>query len=692
MIGIFSRGILRIPGLEDFLGEPVVKLGLLRADASLSAVACWGRRPSTARARTYAARRNLPLISLEDGFLRSVRPGAEAPPLSMVVDRTGIYYDATQSSDLEDLLQSSADVMLGCAADVGEAIRLVLAHRLAKYNHAPPVAASMLGEKRGRRILVVDQTAGDASVIYGGASARTFTDMLQAARRENPGAVIFVKTHPEVSNGVKQGYLTNVRDDENTIVLRESVNPISLIEHMDHVYVVTSQMGFEALLAGKTVSCFGIPWYSGWGVTDDRQSCARRTTSRSIPELFAAAYFHYTRYLDPTTLQVGTIFDVINWLIRQKSYLRDVPGCTFAVGYRRWKATNVRPFLELDGSKVQFVRDAAALALLSPSKHDRIVTWGVDVPADVREVADHSGARLIRMEDGFVRSVGLGSDFIRPMSLVLDSRGLYFDPRGDSDLEDLLNSRQFSDDELARAAQVRAYIVEHGITKYNIEQRGRPRWNSGGAEVVLVPGQVEDDASIRWGCENIKTNLSLLQQARLSCPNAYIVYKPHPDVAARNRRGAIDWSDALRYADHIETSFSIVSCIDAADAIHTMTSLSGFDALLRQKRVTVYGRPFYAGWGLTEDRLPLFRRGRSLCLDQLVAGALLQYPLYWDSTLKGATSCEAVLSRLVAVRRESESLKAGGAGRLILFLDRFILKSSMWLRGEFRIADSKALS
>ena len=692
MIGIFSRGILKIPGLEAFLDEPVVRLGLSGGEASLSAVAGWGRRPSTVRARAYAARRKYPFISLEDGFLRSLRPGAENPPLSMVIDRTGIYYDATRSSDLESLLQSGADVLRGREADVGEAIRLVLAHRLAKYNNAPLATSSMVKGEGGRRVLVVDQTAGDASVVYGGASARTFTDMLKAARHENPGAVIFVKTHPEVSNGAKQGYLTDVQDDENTVVLRESVNPISLIEHMDHVYVVTSQMGFEALLGGKKVSCFGIPWYSGWGVTDDRQRCARRTANRSIEELFSAAYFDYTRYLDPTTLKAGTIFNVIDWLTRQRSYLREAPGRTFAVGYRRWKAANVRPFLELDGSEVKFVRDAERLALFSPSKSDRIVTWGVDAPATVREVADHAGAQLIRMEDGFVRSVGLGSDFISPMSLVLDSRGLYFDPRRNSDLEELLNSRQFSEGELDRAAQVRAYIVEHGITKYNIERRGGPDWKSGGAEVVLVPGQVEDDASIRWGCEDVKTNLDLLQQARLSCPDAYIVYKPHPDVAAKNRRGSVDWSDALRYADCVETSFSIVSCIDAADAIHTMTSLSGFDALLRKKRVTVYGRPFYAGWGPTEDRLPARRRQRSLSLDQLVAGALLHYPLYWDSTLKGATSCEAVLSRLVAVRHESESARAGGAGRFFPILDRFILKSSMWLRGEFRIADTKVLS
>ena len=48
-------------------------------------------------------------------------------------------------------------------------------------------------------------------------------------------------------------------------------------------------------------------------------------------------------------------------------------------------------------------------------------------------------------------------------------------------------------------------------------------------------------------------------------------------------------------------------------------------AIYSGKRVVVYGRPFYAGWGLTQDRGAAFeadRRKRILSLDELVAGAL----------------------------------------------------------------------
>jgi capsular polysaccharide export protein len=227
----------------------------------------------------------------------------------------------------------------------------------------------------------------------------------------------------------------------------------------------------------------------------------------------------------------------------------------------------------------------------------------------------------------------------------------------------MLASRTFTEDDLARAQAVRAFIVQHGITKYNMEPRDTATWGkearSSGRTVVLVPGQVETDESIRLGCTTVRTNLALLQAVRSSLPNAFIIYKPHPDVASGNRRGKVGLKAALQIADHVETSLSVVSCIEAVDEVHTMTSLAGFDALIRSKRVVTYGQPFYAGWGLTEDRArhasAFKRRTRRLSLDELVAGALLHYPIYWDWDLKGYTTCEAVLHRIMEQRTELEA-------------------------------------
>tara|TARA_R110000782_G_scaffold78276_3_gene155046 strand:- start:89636 stop:90751 length:1116 start_codon:yes stop_codon:yes gene_type:complete len=354
------------------------------------------------------------------------------------------------------------------------------------------------------------------------------------------------------------------------------------------------------------------------------------------------------------------------------------------IGFQRWKHPQLAPILSVQPRRAIFVPDAAAARRLNPGPDDMLVWWSCDPPPGAIELARESDAGVLRMEDGFIRSVGLGSDLIPPLSLVLDQRGIFFDPRQISDLEHILLTEKFSPDELERARNLRSYIVRHGLTKYNLEPRIRAEWPSQGREVILVPGQVEDDASIRFGCSDVRTNAGLLKAAREANPAAFIVYKPHPDVMSGNRRGRLALREARTWADHIETDLSVTSCIDACDALHTMTSLAGFDALLRGKRVVTYGQPFYAGWGLTEDRdahdTALVRRsGRVLTLDELVAGALLRYPLYWDAQARAYTDCETVLRRIVATRDALE--RSGGLEKLRSgYARRQRRKAIAWLR------------
>lgn len=158
----------------------------------------------------------------------------------------------------------------------------------------------------------------------------------------------------------------------------------------------------------------------------------------------------------------------------------------------------------------------------------------------------------------------------------------------------------------------------------------------------------------------MRSNARLLAAVRSARPDAFIVYKPHPDVSSGNRIGALAPGEAARWADHVETCHGVTSCIDACDELHTITSLAGFDALLRGKPVTTHGLPFYAGWGLTTDLATgsaLQRRTRRLAIDELVAGALIRYPLYWDPILQGFTTATAVARQL---QLERDALVAQG--------------------------------
>ena len=698
-----SRGVAKIPFLPNYLGGAVVRVSggfrhflQKKRPPSVKAVVGWGRRPGTEKAQTFAQKNNLPYVCLEDGFLRSFGTGESFPPLSLIIDTEGVYYDSRTPSALENILNSPKDVLAENEVEIVQAKELILKHGLSKYNHAPAFDSSKLAP--GKRVLVVDQTNGDMSVTYGGADQSTFETMLSAAQIENPDATIYVKTHPEVSSGRKKGYLSRIKNSK-VVILKDLINPISLIREMNVVYVVTSTMGFEALLQDKRVVCFGVPWYAGWGVTEDRQVCPRRCRSRSINELFAAAYWHYSRYINPLNHQLGQLADVIDWVVRQKQMAKRLQGeqpkgRLIGLGFARWKAYNLKPMFALNPSKLKFVGTQSQLDNINPTEEDTFVVWGAKIPKKFKLSLTPSISlvapvilspnillkslpnlaiklpllteialpqNLMHLEDGFIRSVGLGSDLIRPLSIVIDGRGIYFDASKPSDLEHLLNTVEFDQSEIERAQKVRALIVQHQITKYNHEPHQTIYWDNQNELTILVPGQVEDDASIQLGCTTIQTNLQLLHAVRNANQSAYIVYKPHPDVMSGNRKGLLHVNAVKNLVNHIETNASIVSCIDACDELHTMTSLSGFDALLRQKKVVTYGQPFYAGWGLTQDNcvnaVAFKRRIKNLSLDQLVAGALLRYPVYFDWSLKGYTTCEGVLNQIVSIRSE---LKARG--------------------------------
>jgi len=470
--------------------------------------------------------------------------------------------------------------------------------------------------------------------------------------RENPDAQVLIKTHPDVVSGKKTGYLKLDAASSQVRILSSDTCPLSLIEQVDKVYVVTSQMGFEALMLHKPVVCFGQPWYAGWGLTDDRHPGMdalreRRNVRRTLEELFAAAYLQYARYIDPATGKPGTIFHVIDWLARNKEANDVTRGELWCVGMSMWKRAMVRPFLDSPSTRVRFVRSPAQLARKVLAPDARIVIWGIRNEKAVQEVAAQRQLPVWRMEDGFLRSVGLGSELHRPVSLVLDRGGMYYDPASASELETMLASQVLSGDDMQRAARFRQAYVAMRASKYNIAGKPVPI-AAKGRRVLLVPGQVEDDASIQRGSPVVRTNLALLCRVRESNPDAYIVYKPHPDVVAGNRRGAIDAEVLAGLVDQCVPDANIIDCIAAVDEVHAMTSLSGFEALLHGRVVHCYGGPFYAGWGLTVDHFPLPHRQRRISLDELVFAAMLKYPRYALPGVSGLVSAEQVLTALVA--------------------------------------------
>ena len=511
---------------------------------------------------------------------------------------------------------------------------------LSKYNHQPAID---LGPHRRHRVLVVDQTAGDQSLRFGRVG-KSFAEILDETLERHPDSDIFFKTHPDVLAGKRRGHA--VASAPRVHLLDEPCHGPSLFAQVDHVVVATSQLGFEALVHGLPVTCHGVPWYAGWGLTEDRVPAPRRGRRRTLAEAVAIAYLRYARYVDPEHGPT-TAEDVVALLDAQRRAHEAVRGRLLGVGFSLWKEGIVRDFLHGVGTHLSFAPTAAAASThVEREAVDALVVWGSDHRADA--LADEKGIPIWRLEDGFLRSVGLGSNLASPRSLVLDRRGMHFDPASPSDLEELLAHREFTTSELERASALRRLIVGRRVSKYNAGERWRMPAAAAGRHVVLVIGQVEDDQSVRLGSVDVRTNRDLLRAARAARPESWIVYKPHPDVVSGNREGHVSDDEAAALADTVAASAALPDVLDAADEVHTITSLVGFEALLRAKTVVVHGRPFYAGWGLTRDRHHFARRSRRRSLDELVAATLIAYPRYLDPQTGRYETPELVVDHLAS--------------------------------------------
>jgi capsular polysaccharide export protein len=190
---------------------------------------------------------------------------------------------------------------------------------------------------------------------------------------------------------------------------------------------------------------------------------------------------------------------------------------------------------------------------------------------------------------------------------------------------------------------------------------------------------VETDASIRFGAPGVKTCMGLLRAVREANPTACVIYKPHPDVVARLRSTGVDEEKAALWCDAVVTDTPMGGLLPLVDEVHVLSSLTGFEALLRGKRVTCYGQPFFAGWGLTQDIVPVPRRSRRLNLNELVAGALILYPTYVSRATGRFTTPERAVDELLAWRRDATS--PSPSTKLLALLRRVRARVSHWAVG-----------
>ncbi len=381
----------------------------------------------------------------DEGFLRL--SGARTKrPLSSIVDGLGIYYDATAASELETMLQEggweSGEIL--ARADAG--IRLLRDARLSLDNDPRRADLGQIlgrgGRAPGRRplVVIVDQEPKDPTIAFGLASAKAFTDMLAVAAAEHPEAERVVILDPAAKAGAR-GHLDEaaIRAAGAQAVTRP-VEAWSAVEAADHVFAVTSHLGFEAALAGRPVTCFGVPFYAGWGFTDDRLTPIRRTRTRTPADVFAAVYLICSRYCEPYGNEPCRFEEAATILRLIVEEQRANALKTLCVGFSSWKRRWLTQALSVPGLAPVIAKPQHAPTPAEIARYDRVVAWASRAPASLAGACRAAGVPLLRMEDGFIRSIGLGVALRPGASHVVDATGIYYDASGPSDLETMLEA------------------------------------------------------------------------------------------------------------------------------------------------------------------------------------------------------------------------------------------------------------
>ncbi len=589
------------------------------------AYAGWGYKGSGKTAIRKAKASHSNFFIFEDGFVRSLFPGYQYGSVySIIADTSGIYYDASGESDLIKFLNhditapthwaetpSNVDLILKKFKDQG----------VSKYNHNLHQYPQL-----PEGILVVDQTKGDAAITHGGIEPEDFDRMLEDAIQENPDLPIYVKTHPDHRYRKKKSCFSETLLSHPSVqILPHEFSPKDCFSFCKKIYVGTSLMGMEALLYDCEVYAYGANFFAGWGLTHDRYSASPpRKQTLTLEQLFSAAYLRYSLYFHPDSRQPCSLDSIIDHIALQHRVWAKQPQNFDTFGLSLWKKFVLPKYTFPNPPKKQ-INNLKKLQQTADPKTSLLV-WGK------KEIPNHLVPKnLWRVEDGFIRSRGLGAQFNFPLSWVFDKQGIYFDATKPSSLETILQNHNFSESELNEARELITFLKEQKITKYNLGiHAAEIPLEAQGKRLILIPGQVDSDASITYGSPEFKTNKELLAEVRRQHPDAFICYKPHPDLLAGARSDAPLWNGIEQEVDLLIQRGDIISWIQAVDEVHTLTSTVGLEALLHQKTVFTYGLPFYAGWGLTRDWLACERRATQRNLEELVAAAYLLYPRYFN--------------------------------------------------------------
>ena len=263
--------------------------------------------------------------------------------------------------------------------------------------------------------------------------------------------------------------------------------------------------------------------------------------------------------------------------------------------------------------------------------------------------------KYLLLEDGFIRSIGLGVQGYPAFSIVEDENGMHYDAFKNTTIQQILNEYDFKNDEklLSLAKDTIELIKKYKISKYNINEMKLPDIvKNSKKEKVLIIAQTAGDNSLKYGRAYEFKPKDIIISALEENPGKDIFVKIHPDVLTGKRKSSIDIDLAKKYCKVLTQNTNPILLLEEFDKVYTQTSQMGFEAAFLGKEVVTFGMPFYAGWGITKDKLQNPERKRKLTPLEVFAAAYILYSKYYNPYEKRECDIIETIEEIVKRRKE----------------------------------------
>lgn len=320
-------------------------------------------------------------------------------------------------------------------------------------------------------------------------------------------------------------------------------------------------------------------------------------------------------------------------------------------GGKPWKSLIAPNISKLGSDRLRAAYTRVSRKMYGHASRENLifVNWGYSALDRVGFMPEELGFTSYYVENDLF---GFGRDQGRPViGYLIDSQRPYFDGRGPSDLEGLLNAYQSgawkSDPDAVALLDGLRSSPMHKYSQYSAsaDELGI------GPEDLVVFGQVESDAAWVKNLSSVRTNVEIVERAvAVAGPGGRVLYKAHPKHKTWKADEKLI-AERFPQVVQVDPKVSFKSMLVKKPRVMVNTSGTGLDAGLAGCEVMTVGLAFYAGWGATRDLGPVTeRRHNRLTFEDIVIVIISQYGRYFRRETLETIGLKEIAAEIVKPR------------------------------------------